>query len=85
MVAKSPLVVTGTLESYDIKINVYSDGLNSQAGAMRHVIPRALLEVGNDFRAILNSEGFLTRDSCVKEFKKYGSKGARCTPQFSKL
>ncbi|MBQ3418780.1 MAG: 30S ribosomal protein S9 [Erysipelotrichaceae bacterium] len=84
MVVKSPLVVTGTLESYDIKINVYGGGLTGQAGAMRHGIARALLEAGDDFRATLKSEGFLTRDSRVKERKKYGLKGARRAPQFSK-
>jgi len=54
MVVKSPLVVTGALELYDIKINVYSGGFTGQAGAMRHGIPRALLVAGDDFRAILN-------------------------------
>jgi len=83
MDVKSPLVVTRIIESYSIKNNVYSGGLTGQAGAMRHGIARALLEAGNDFRAILNSEGFLTRDSRVKENKKYGLKGARCAPQFS--
>ena len=84
MVVKSPLVDTGTLESYEIKINVYGCGLTGQAGAMRHGIARALLEAGDDFRATLKSEGFLTRDSRVKERKKYGLKGARRAPQFSK-
>ena len=84
MVVKSPLVVTGTLDSYDITINVYGGGLTGQAGAMRHGIARALLEVSDEFRPILKSEGFLTRDSRVKERKKYGLKGARRAPQFSK-
>ena len=84
MVVKSPLVVTNTLEQYDIKINVYGGGLTGQAGAMRHGIARALLEAGDDYRAVLKQEGFLTRDSRAKERKKYGLKGARRAPQFSK-
>jgi len=75
MIVKSPIVVTGTLESYDIKINVYGDGLTGQAGAMRNGIDRALLEAGEDFRAILNSEGFLNHDSSVKESTKYSLRG----------
>lgn len=84
MVVKSPLVVTNTLDQFDIKINVYGGGLTGQAGAMRHGIARALLEAGDDYRAILKQEGFLTRDSRAKERKKYGLKGARRAPQFSK-
>ena len=84
MVVKSPLVVTNTEGQYDIKINVYGGGLTGQAGAMRHGIARALLEAGDDFRPILKAAGFLTRDSRSKERKKYGLKGARRAPQFSK-
>ena len=84
MVVKSPLVETGTEGQYDININVYGGGLTGQAGAMRHGIARALLEVGEDFRPILKKAGFLTRDSRSKERKKYGLKGARRAPQFSK-
>lgn len=84
MVVKSPLVVTNTEGQYDIKINVYGGGLTGQAGAMRHGIARALLEAGDDFRPVLKSAGFLTRDSRAKERKKYGLKGARRAPQFSK-
>ena len=84
MVVKSPLVATNTEGQYDIKINVYGGGLTGQAGAMRHGIARALLEAGDDFRPILKSAGFLTRDSRSKERKKYGLKGARRAPQFSK-
>lgn len=84
MVVKSPLVVTNTEDQYDIKINVYGGGLTGQAGAMRHGIARALLEAGDDFRPVLKSAGFLTRDSRAKERKKYGLKGARRAPQFSK-
>ncbi len=84
MVVKSPLVETGTEGQYDIYINVYGGGMTGQAGAMRHAIARALLEVGDDFRPVLKKAGFLTRDSRVKERKKYGLRGARRRPQYSK-
>ena len=84
MVVKSPLVVTNTEGQFDVNINVYGGGLTGQAGAMRHGIARALLEVGEDYRLVLKSAGFLTRDSRAKERKKYGLKGARRAPQFSK-
>ncbi|MBR4420954.1 MAG: 30S ribosomal protein S9 [Erysipelotrichaceae bacterium] len=84
MVVKSPLVETGTEGQYDIFINVYGGGLTGQAGAMRHGISRALLEVGDDLRPVLKKAGFLTRDSRAKERKKYGLKGARRAPQYSK-
>lgn len=84
MVVKSPLVVTNTEGQFDININVYGGGLTGQAGAMRHGIARALLEAGEDYRPVLKSAGFLTRDSRAKERKKYGLKGARRAPQFSK-
>ena len=84
MVVKSPFVVTETEGAYDAYINVYGGGLTGQAGAMRHGIARALLEVGEDFRPALKKAGFLTRDPRAKERKKYGLKGARRAPQFSK-
>lgn len=84
MVVRSPLELTETLTQYDIKINVQGGGYNGQAGAMRHGISRALLEVSSDYRPALKSAGFLTRDSRAKERKKYGLKGARRAPQFSK-
>ena len=84
MVVKSPLVETGTDGQYDVYINVYGGGMTGQAGAMRHGIARALLEVGEDFRPVLKKAGFLTRDSRAKERKKYGLKGARRRPQYSK-
>ena len=84
MVVKSPLVITNTEGQFDVNINVYGGGLTGQAGAMRHGIARALLEVGEDYRPVLKSAGFLTRDSRAKERKKYGLKGARRSPQFSK-
>lgn len=84
MVVKSPLVLTGTEGQYDVYINVYGGGFTGQAGAMRHGIARALLEVGADYRPVLKQAGFLTRDSRCKERKKYGLHGARRAPQFSK-
>ncbi|WP_438313518.1 30S ribosomal protein S9 [Sporosarcina sp. FA9] len=83
-VIKQPLVTTETLGSYDILVNVHGGGYTGQAGAIRHGVARALLNVDPDFRAALKSAGFLTRDSRMKERKKYGLKGARRAPQFSK-
>ena len=84
MEVRSPLVLTETLEQFDIKINVLGGGYSGQAGAMRHGISRALLQAGGDYRSTLKAAGFLTRDSRTKERKKYGLKGARRAPQFSK-
>ncbi|MBF1093795.1 MAG: 30S ribosomal protein S9, partial [Solobacterium sp.] len=84
MVVNSPLVLTETKEQFDIKINVAGGGYTGQAGAMRHGIARALLEASADYRPVLKKAGFLTRDSREKERKKYGLKGARRAPQFSK-
>ncbi|MFV0254612.1 MAG: 30S ribosomal protein S9 [Erysipelotrichaceae bacterium] len=84
MVVKSPFEVTETLEQFDVKINVYGGGYTGQAGAIRHGISRALLDVSPDYRAKLKAAGFLTRDPRAKERKKYGLKGARRAPQFSK-
>lgn len=84
MVVNSPLVLTETKEQFDIKINVNGGGFSGQAGAMRHGIARALLEASADYRPVLKKAGFLTRDSRMKERKKYGLKGARRAPQYSK-
>lgn len=84
MVVKSPLETTDTLNQFDIKINVNGGGYTGQAGAMRHGIARALLKVSEDYRPALKAAGFLTRDPRMKERKKYGLKGARRAPQFSK-
>lgn len=83
-VIKQPLAVTETLGSYDILVNVHGGGFTGQAGAIRHGVARALLNVDPDFRAALKSAGLLTRDARMKERKKYGLKGARRAPQFSK-
>ena len=84
MVVKSPLELTETLTAFDVKINVQGGGYAGQAGAMRHGIARALLEAGADYRPALKAAGYLTRDPRMKERKKYGLKGARRAPQFSK-
>ena len=83
-IVRQPLVATGTLEKYDVLVNVNGGGYTGQAGAIRHGISRALLEVDADFRPVLKAEGFLTRDPRIKERKKYGLKKARRAPQFSK-
>ncbi len=84
MEVNAPLVLTETKGQFDIKINVYGGGYTGQAGAMRHAISRALLEASADYRPALKKAGYLTRDSRMKERKKYGLKAARRAPQFSK-
>ena len=84
MVVNAPLVLTETKDQFDIKINVAGGGYTGQAGAMRHGIARALLEASEDYRPALKKAGFLTRDARGKERKKYGLKGARRAPQYSK-
>lgn len=81
---KSPLELTNSLANFDVLVNVQGGGLSGQAGAIRHGIARALLEVDEDFRGPLKKAGYLTRDSRMKERKKYGLKKARKAPQFSK-
>lgn len=83
-VVKQPLVLTETFGSYDVLVNVNGGGFTGQAGAIRHGIARALLQVDPEYRQTLKRAGLLTRDSRVKERKKYGLKGARRAPQFSK-
>ncbi len=84
MIVNSPLVTTETVGQFDIKINVVGGGYAGQAGAMRHGIARALVEASEDYRSALKKAGFLTRDAREKERKKYGLKGARRAPQYSK-
>ncbi len=82
---KRPLTVTSTETKFDVIVTVGGGGYTGQAGAVRHGISRALLEVDTDaYRATLKAEGFLTRDPRMKERKKYGFKKARKSPQFSK-
>ena len=85
LIVRQPLALTGTTEKFDIICTVAGGGVTGQAGAIRHGIARALLEVDSDaYRADLKAAGFLTRDSRMKERKKYGLKAARRAPQFSK-
>ncbi|HET9209659.1 MAG TPA: 30S ribosomal protein S9 [Thermoanaerobaculia bacterium] len=84
MVIKQPLLLTETAERFDIHVTVAGGGSAGQAGAIRHGISRALLEVNGELRDRLKSAGFLTRDPRKKERKKYGQKGARARFQFSK-
>ena len=81
---KQPLVITNSLESFDIKSRVVGGGISGQAGAIRHGITRALMLANPDLRKVLKKAGFVRRDSRVKERKKYGQKGARARFQFSK-
>ena len=83
-IVRQPLVLTDTVAKYDVVVNVCGGGFTGQAGAIRHGIARALLEAEPETRAALKKEGFLTRDSRMKERKKYGLKKARKAPQFSK-
>ena len=85
VIVKQPLVATNTLDKYDVVAKVTGGGISGQAGAVRHGIARALLEANStEYRPTLKAAGFLTRDSRMKERKKYGLKKARKAPQFSK-
>lgn len=83
-VVSSPLVVTGYESNIDIRIRVHGGGISGQAGAARHGIARALIEVDSELRPELKRRGFLTRDARAKERRKAGLKKARKRPQFSK-
>ena len=84
VIVKQPLAATGSEEKYDIIATVKGGGTTGQAGAIRHGIARALCEADEEYRPVLKKAGYLTRDSRMKERKKYGLKGARRAPQFSK-
>ena len=85
LVVRQPLTATGTVDKFDVLVNVHGGGYTGQAGAIRHGISRALLQVdAEEYRPILKKAGFLTRDPRMKERKKYGLKAARRAPQFSK-
>ena len=84
VIVRQPLTATETTDKYDVKVNVKGGGYTGQAGAIRHGIARALLQVDADFRPVLKKAGYLTRDPRMKERKKYGLKAARRAPQFSK-
>ncbi len=85
LIVRQPLNLTGTLGKFDIECRVTGGGVTGQAGAIRHGISRALLQFNSEeLRPLLKKAGFLTRDPRMKERKKYGLKGARRAPQFSK-
>ncbi|PSL42558.1 SSU ribosomal protein S9P [Salsuginibacillus halophilus] len=83
-VIRQPLQETATEGQYDLKVNVDGGGFSGQAGAIQHGVARALLQIDPEFRKTLKDGGYLTRDSRMKERKKYGLKSARRSPQFSK-
>ena len=84
LLVRQPLAVSGTSEKFDIVCRVAGGGVTGQAGAIRHGLARALLQYDAELRAPLKKAGLLTRDPRMKERKKYGLKGARRAPQFSK-
>ena len=83
-VATQALALTNSVGSYDIKVRVLGGGVSGQAGAIRHSITRALIQVNSELRQQLKKAGFVRRDPRAKERKKYGQKGARARYQFSK-
>ena len=84
MVLLEPFDITGTRNQFDVIVNVQGGGIEGQTGAIRHGVSKALLQFNPEFKEALKKAGFLTRDSRVKERKKYGRRGARRRPQFSK-
>ena len=83
-VVRQPLTLTETLGKFDVIVNCKGGGFTGQAGAIRHGLARALVQADAEYRPALKAAGFLTRDSRMKERKKYGLKAARRAPQFSK-
>ena len=84
LIVRQPLALTGTMDKFDIVCRVGGGGVTGQAGAIRHGLSRALLQYDENLRPELKKAGFLTRDPRTKERTKYGLKGARRAPQFSK-
>jgi len=84
MIAKQPLALTNTEGRFDVIVKVEGGGFTGQAGAIRHGIARALVNADQELKGELKKAGYLTRDPRMKERKKYGLKGARRSPQFSK-
>ena len=84
VIVRQPLAATETADKFDVIVNGKGGGYTGQAGAIRHGIARALLQADADYRPVLKKAGYLTRDPRMKERKKYGLKGARRAPQFSK-
>ena len=83
-IVRQPFAVTSTEGQFDVVCTVAGGGVSGQAGAIRHGIARAMLQNGEEMRPLLKKAGLLTRDPRMKERKKYGLKGARRAPQFSK-
>ena len=84
VIVRQPFAATETNEKFDVNVTVKGGGYTGQAGAIRHGISRALLQVDDEYRPLLKKAGYLTRDPRMKERKKYGLKAARRAPQFSK-
>ncbi len=84
VIVRQPLTATETADKFDVIVTVKGGGYTGQAGAIRHGLSRALLQADADYRPVLKKAGYLTRDPRMKERKKYGLKGARRAPQFSK-
>ena len=84
MILRQPLELTETHGRYDVYANVCGGGLSGQADAIQHGITRALMKINPAFRPALKKAGYITRDSRIKERKKYGQRGARARYQFSK-
>jgi small subunit ribosomal protein S9 len=84
MLLMQPFELTGTTDKFDITVTVKGGGISGQAGAVRHGITRALVQVNPEFRKTLKKAGFISRDDREKERKKYGQRGARARYQFSK-
>ena len=84
MIILQPFEITATQNQFDVKVNVQGGGISGQSIAIRHGISKALLQYNPELKDALKKAGFLTRDSRVKERKKYGRRGARRRPQYSK-
>ena len=84
LIIRQPLELTDTLDKYDISVNVRGGGISGQAGAIRHGVSRILVSINPEFRPTLKKADLLTRDSRVKERKKYGLRGSRARFQYSK-
>ena len=84
LIVRQPLELTGNTGKFDLVVDVEGGGISGQAGAIRHGVARALLQLDENLRPALKKAGYLTRDPRMKERKKYGLKAARRAPQFSK-
>lgn len=84
MIVRQPLELTSNVDKFDVWVNVAGGGPSGQAGAIKHGITKALLGVNVELRGVLKKAGFITRDSRIKERKKYGRRSARRSFQFSK-